>query len=247
MPLYWLAARMFAERVPRLRDRVAKARARGEGYISASTARLRALEAGLPPPPGQGRFGDPAKERANSESWLATGRKAIAAADQHAATVDAYIAKVGAAAMGADPWEEISHADAVRLDELFDETRSAALADYSRYLLPRSWRDYTTDAIKLMASGPDQAFARLPIKWRERINTHYRVPVEHAHLMFGIGVDIQGNEMFERPDMRMVLQLTYDDMMYWPHGDNGAYQFWMPIDALRTGDVAKAQVTFECH
>lgn len=247
VPLYWLAAKIFAERLPRMRDQVAKSRARGSGYVDTSTARLKALAAGLPPPPGQGAFGDPTKERANSESWLAIGRKTIADADAHAAAVDAYVAKVQATAMSSDPWELILPEQALQLDKLFDEARSGAFVDFSRYLLPRSWRDYATDTIKLMAAGPDKAYARLPKVWRDHINSNCRLPVEHAHLMFGIGVDIQGNEMFERPDMRMVLQLTNDDMMYWPFGDNGAYQFWMPVHALRACDLAKARVTFEAH
>jgi hypothetical protein len=247
VPLYWLSALMFAERVPRMRDQVAKARARGASYIESSTARLMALEAGLPAPTGQGPFGDPTKERANAESWLAIGRKAIADADAHQASVEAYVAKVEAAAMGADPWKEISPEEANELDTLFGEARSKALEDFARYLLPRSWRDYASDAIKLMAAGPDEAYARLPKAWRDLINTHYRLPAGGAHLMFGIGANIQGNEMFEYPDMRMVLQLTHDDIMYWPFGDNGVYQFWMPVSALRAGDVSKAKVTFEAH
>jgi hypothetical protein len=246
-PLYWLAALMFAERVPRLRDQVKSARARGEGYIESSIARLKALDAGLPPPKGQGPFGDPAKERANSENWLAIGRKKVAGADAHAAAVEAYVAKVAASVRPTDQWQEIAADDVARLDALFGEARSEPLEDYARYLLPHNWREYARDAVKLMAAGPDEAFARLPRAWRDHINTGHRLPAGGAHLMFGIGENIQGNEMFEDPQMRMVLQLTHDDMMYWPFGDNGVYQFWMPLSALGTGDVSKARVTFECH
>jgi uncharacterized protein YwqG len=87
----------------------------------------------------------------------------------------------------------------------------------------------------------------LPKVWRDLINSRYCLPAGGAHLMFGIGDNIQGNEMFEYPDMRMLLQLTHDDMMYWPFGDNGVYQFWMPVSALRDGDVSQVKVTFECH
>lgn len=247
IPIFWLAAWMFAERVPQLRVQVARARALGLDYVEKSTARLAALEAGLPPPRGQGQFGDPAKDKVDSQRWLDIGRRKIADADRHAAQVDAYVAKVQAAAMGPSPYEEISRADADRLDDLFDETLSTALEDYSRFILPRSWRNYATDAIKLMAAGPDEAYARLPQAWRDLINSRYRLPAEYAHLMFGIGENIQDNEMFEKPDMRMVLQLTFDDMMYWSFGDNGAYQFWMPVNALRTADVSQARVTFEAH
>ncbi len=32
----------------------------------------------------------------------------------------------------------------------------------------------------------------------------------------------------------MLLQPTYDDMMFWDFGDNGAYQFWIsPEDLAR--------------
>jgi hypothetical protein len=247
VPLYWLAALIFAERVPRMRDQVAKARARGEEYVETSLARLRALEAGQPPPAGQGRFGDPSKEKANSENWLRIGRKARADADEHAAAVDAYITKVAAAEFAPDPWKEISTEDGNRLDVLFGQARSKELENFSRYLLPYSWRDYATDAIKQMAAGPDEAYVRLPKVWRDLINSRYCLPAGGAHLMFGIGDNIQGNEMFEYPDMRMLLQLTHDDMMYWPFGDNGVYQFWMPVSALRDGDVSQVKVTFECH
>lgn len=246
-PLYWLAALMFAERLPRMRDEVANARARGQGYIDSSSARLKALDAGHKPPPGQGTFGDPAKERANSESWLATGRKTVAGANAQAAAVGAYVAEIQGAALSSDPWALVSPQDAGRLDALFDPARDKPFVDFSRYLLPRSWRDYATDALKLMAAGSDDAWLRLPEALRRAINTQYRLPAGGAHLMFAVGADIQGNEMFGRPDMRMVLQLTYDDMMYWSFGDNGVYQFWMPANALNTADVSKAVVTFECH
>lgn len=246
-PIYWLSALMCAERVPRLRDRVVKARARAAGYIETSTARMMALEAGLPPPAGQPRFGDPATERANSENWLAIGRKTLAEADANAAAVDAYVARVESTAMGSDPWQEISPKDVERLDDLFGKARSKTLKSFSKYLLPHTWRDYAKDAIKLMAAGPEEAYASLPEAWRDIINTRYRLPAGGAHLMFGIGADIQGNEMFERPDMRMVLQLHNDDMMYWPFGDGGVYQFWMPVGALRAGDFENARVTFEAH
>lgn len=246
-PLFWLAALMFAERVPRMRAKVAAQRTRGEGYVKTSRARLDALEKGLPPPVGQGPFGDLAKERANSENWMATGRKSIAEADAHAAAVDAYVAKVAEIVKPTDPWELISSEDIAGLGGLFGEAHSREFKSFSRYILPTDWREYATDAIKLMAAGPKEAYARLPAGWRDLINTRYRLPIDYPHLMFGVGANIQGNEMFEHPEMRMVLQIGFDDMMYWPFGDNGAYHFWMPVDALRTGDVSKARITFESH
>jgi hypothetical protein len=247
VPLFWLAALMFAERVPKLRDRVADAKVRGQGYIDNSIARLKALEAGLPPPAGQGRFGDPAKEKANSESWLAAGRKIVANADAQQAAVEDYVARVKAAAMAADPWTEVSREDAGRLDQLFGEAHGKAMKEFSRSTLPHSWREYAKDAIKLAAAGPNEAFARLPTAWRDIINTQFRMPGGGAHLMFGVGDDIQGNQMFEDRQMRMLLQLTHDDMLYWPFGDDGVYQYWMPVDALRAGDVSRAVTTFEVH
>lgn len=247
VPLFWLAALMFAERVPQMRGKVAAQRARGKDYVEKSVARLDALKKGLPPPTGQGPFGDPANERANSENWLATGRKAIAEADAQEIAVDAYASKVAEIVKVSDPSQLISADDAARLDELFEEAHSRDFKSFSRYILPNDWREYATDAIMLMASGPEEGYARLPEVWRDIVNSRYRLPIDHPHLMFGIGANIQGNEMFEDSEMRMLLQLGFDDMMYWPFGDNGAYQFWMSKAALEQGDVSSAKVTFEAH
>lgn len=91
-----------------------------------------------------------------------------------------------------------------------------------------------------MAAGPQNVCARLPTAWRGIINRRYRLPIDCPCLLLGIGANIRGNEMLEHPGMRMVLQLEFDDMMYWSFGDNGAYQFWMPEAALRPGGVSTA-------
>lgn len=247
VPLYWLAAIMFAERVPRMLDAVAQARVRGVGYVETSSARLTALNAGLPPPKGQGRWGNPATEKINAENWIETGRKAIAHADAHEAEVDDYVARVKAAMPDIDPYRRVTPNDAAKLDALFGEGGKAPLKDYAQYRLPHSWRSFGGDAVRLMACGSDEALSRLPKALRDVIFQSYRLPAGSAHLMFGLGENIQGNPKIEALDDQMVLQLTYDDLLDWSFGDNGVYQFWMPVAALQSGDFSKAEVTFECH
>ncbi len=247
VPLYWLSALMFAERVPLMSEQVVKARARGEGYVATASARLAALDAGDPPPEGQGPWRDRDKDRSDAVNWIASGQAIIARADANQPAVADYVSRVKAFMPDIDPWRMISPNDAARLDTVFDEARSKAFEDFSRFLLPRSWRDYATDAIKIMAAGPDEAFSKLPPALRTALHQHYRLPSGAAHLMFGLGSNLQGNEKFEHADQRLVLQLTHDDLLYWSFGDNGVYQFWMSTQDLAAGDFTKADVTFECH
>jgi hypothetical protein len=79
------------------------------------------------------------------------------------------------------------------------------------------------------------------------IDTQYLLPTQGWHQMFGRGVDIHGNAACENEGNVMLLQLVYDDMLHWRFGDMGAYQFWIPPDALAAGDWAAARVTFEAH
>lgn len=247
LPLYGLAALMFAERVPRMVDAVASARQRGASDLEKATARLSALEAGQPAPAGQGRFGDPEKEKANAESWINIGRKTLANAEANAGAVAAYVERVREAMPDIDPFRPVTGDEAAKLDALLGEACKPPLADYARYLLPRSWRDYAGDAVRLMACGPEEGFSRLPKPLRNVIFQSYRLPIRSSHLMFGIGDNVQDNPNFEIPEQRLVLQLTFDDMVDWSFGDNGVHQFWMPVTALKAGDFSKAEATFECH
>lgn len=247
IPLYWHSALMFAERVPAMLDKVADAKARGQGYVETSGARLAALDAGSPPPQGQGPWSDRDKDKTNAENWMATGRKIIAEAETYEAAVEDYLARVKAAIPDIDPWRPVTANDAAKLNALFNEARSKTLQEYARFVLPNRWRDYAGDTVRIMAAGPEEAYTRLPKALRVHINTACRLPVNRAHLMFGLGDNVQDNPNFEMPDRRMVLQLTYDDMLFWGFGDNGVYQFWIPVSALQAGDFSEAEATFECH
>jgi uncharacterized protein YwqG len=46
---------------------------------------------------------------------------------------------------------------------------------------------------------------------------------------------------------RLLLQLAYDDMMFWGFGDNGVYQFWIKRDDLAARNWDAVKLTFECH
>lgn len=247
VPLYWHSALLFAERVPLMLEAVARAKTRGAEYIATSMARLAALDAGLPPPKGQGPWNDPAKDRANADGWLSTGRKIVADAEANEAAVADYVARVKSALPPVDPWRAVTASDAARLDTLFSEARSKAFEDFSCFALPHSWRDYASDTVRLMMSGPEEAFTRLPKVLRDVVNQSCRLPTGGAHLMFGLGTNVQGNRKHEEADQNLVLQLLHDDMQYWPFGDNGVYQFWMSDAALKAQDFSKSDATFECH
>jgi len=45
----------------------------------------------------------------------------------------------------------------------------------------------------------------------------------------------------------MLLQLSYDYLLFWRFGDCGAYQFWIAPDDLKRGNWSAARLTFEGH
>jgi len=246
-PVPWLAALILIERAAKMTDQVAHSRASGRKWVENAQSTLQALDTGGPAPAGQQPFSDRVKEQKDAEFWLKAGQERIAEADAQEAAVRNYVARLTSTDVASDPFQMMEPEEEAHFDAWFAEARSKDFKTFSDFILPVLWRDYATDAIKLMAAGSNEAFARLPQVWRDVLNAGYRTPIRVPHLMFGAGADIQGNDMFTRPNMRMVLQLASDDMMYWPFGDNGVYQFWMPKDALRSGDVARAKVTFEAH
>ena len=246
-PLPWLAALILIERAAKMTDQVAQSRALGRKWIENAQLTLQALDAGGPAPAGEPPFGDREKARKDAEFWLKTGQERVAQADAQEPSVRDFVARLKRTEVAEDPFQMMRPEEAARFDALFAEARSQDFETFSNFILPRLWRDYATDAVKLMAAGSNEAFARLPQVWRDVLNARYRTPIQIPHLMFGHGADIQGHDALMGSNMRMVLQLASDDMMYWPFGDNGVYKFWMPSGALRSGDVAKAQVTFEAH
>jgi uncharacterized protein YwqG len=79
------------------------------------------------------------------------------------------------------------------------------------------------------------------------INEAHLLPIGPCHQMFVVPADIQGNPEIEEEANRLLLQLASDDMMFWPFGDDGVYQFWIKRDDFATRNWDAVKLTFECH
>jgi uncharacterized protein YwqG len=77
--------------------------------------------------------------------------------------------------------------------------------------------------------------------------TLFRLPIGPCHQIFGVPCDIQGGAAPEHLEDVLLLQLSYDDLLLWGFGDNGAYQFWITPADLARRDWTKVVMTFECH
>ena len=68
------------------------------------------------------------------------------------------------------------------------------------------------------------------------------------HQMFGPPVFIQGDSCAQAEEGKLLLlQLGFDDLMFWSFGDNGCYQFWIAPEDLAREAWDRVTLTFECH
>ena len=113
--------------------------------------------------------------------------------------------------------------------------------------LPHSLEAMEALTLRTLAAADDDAYATLPENARRVINEAYLLPIGPYHQMFGVPADIQGNPEIEEEGNRLLLQLASDDMMFWPFGDDGVYQFWIKRGDLAARNWGAVKLTFECH
>ena len=113
--------------------------------------------------------------------------------------------------------------------------------------MPHSFEAMEALTLRTLVAADDDAYATLPEDARRVINEGYLLPIDSCHQMFGVPADIQGNSEIEEDGNRLLLQLAYDDVMFWSFGDNGVYQFWIKRDDLVARNWDAVKLTFECH
>lgn len=148
---------------------------------------------------------------------------------------------------GHDPWAFMETADAERLESILQRAKQ----DFDPFTTTYASRYITvpeTTTLVVLASAETRAYATLPAKVRTFINETCLLPPNVWHQMFGEGLNIQtaASDNAEEGN-HLLLQLTYDDMMFWRFGDNGAYQFWISPENLAQQNWAAVNVTIECH
>jgi uncharacterized protein YwqG len=103
-----------------------------------------------------------------------------------------------------------------------------------------------TTTLLTLASADEHAYATLPERARNFINQNCLLPPNVWHQMFGYPLNVQ-TAADDNADKHLLLQLTYDDLMFWDFGDNGVYQFWISPEDLENQNWAAVNMTFECH
>ena len=146
---------------------------------------------------------------------------------------------------GRDPWEFTPPADTQKLSELLKRADKEFRPFTGVYASRWSAAPETTTLLTL-ASADEHAYATLPERVRNFINQNCLLPPNVWHQMFGYPLNVQ-TAADDNSDKHLLLQLTYDDLMFWEFGDNGVYQFWITPEDLKKQHWAAVNMTFECH
>jgi len=158
-----------------------------------------------------------------------------------------FVQETFAWAQGHDPWSFMTPAEIAKLNGRLKRA-AEEFPDVTPYAQTRL--DHLEQVtLRTLASADNRAYTTLPQEVRELINREYLLPPGGPwHQMFGRGVEIQGDSAAKREEgYIMLLQLAYDDMMFWDFGDNGAYQFWISPKDLAQRNWSATEMTFECH
>ncbi len=194
-----------------------------------------------------GRLRAKSEEVVKLEATLISAEAKIAEISRLESMFQGFVQETAAWTQGRDHWAFMTLADiaelAARLKRAADEFEK-----FTSFFATTRLEDLQSMTLRALASGPDHAYASLPEPVCALINRQYLLPPNCWHQMFGRGVEIQGDSSAMREDgYIMLLQLTYDDMMHWDFGDNGAYQFWISAADLAEQNWASVKMTFECH
>jgi hypothetical protein len=241
-PRWWCAAALLADAVAgALEAKEAKSVAPLQAQLAADRARLAQLS------PGGGLVGlwtrlvGKSAEVTALEAQIAARADAIAAEEAKLADLRAQAASARTFAAGHAPGERMTDEAWAALGVEF----KAAKALVSSYL-PYDLRTFETLGLLLLAADA-QASSAVPKEVRDLIDRRYRLPIGPCHQIFGVPCDIQGGAAPEHLEDVLLLQLSYDDLLLWGFGDNGAYQFWITPADLARRDWSKVVMTFECH
>ena len=159
-----------------------------------------------------------------------------------------FVAETAAWVKRRDPWTLMPPADIERLAGAYKQAKDdKGFGKLAGWRMPHSLEAMEDLTLRTLAAADDDAYATLPENARRVINETCLIPIGPCHQMFGVPADIQGNPEIEEDGNRLLLQLAYDDMMFWSFGDNGVYQFWIKRDDLAARNWDAVKLTFECH
>lgn len=194
--------------------------------------------------------GEPPGLKATREKLAAGGvekAEALAKLLAQQAAFPEFAAEFAAWAEGRDPWCMMSDEEGAllwaRLERLRTEFRDVASAC-------RVDRFETLERTTLLAllTEENEIYETLPAHAREQIHREYLLPIDIMHQMFGEPVFIQGDSCAQAEEGKhLLLQLGFDDLMFWTFGDNGDYQFWISPEDLARRNWDGVMMTFECH
>jgi len=247
-PMWWHSAIAFAKGLREaLRTGVPRASKREREKLDADRILLAALRPSGPLAGIRRMVDGKDKEAAEIEARIAVNEAKLAARRPAEIAFKTFVDETAAWAEGRDPWAPMGPDDVARLKAGLTRANKE-FDDFVRYIVPMRIDDLETSTLRAMIAGPDRAYAALPESVRNLVNRDCLLPPGGWHQMFGRGVEIQGDSGAMREEgYLMLLQLTYDDLMHWSFGDNGAYQFWIAPEDLSRQNWSAAKMTFECH
>jgi uncharacterized protein YwqG len=248
-PLWWFAALEFAahlreaeaNRVPRLTTEL-------QSKIDAERAKLRRLRPG-------GALADlwtkvlgKSKDVSDLEAKIGKMEDELAEHVRRVESFSRFVGETAACVQHRDPWAFMPPEDIDRLAGAYRQAQDdKGFHKLAGWRMPHSLEAMEAVTLRTLAAADDDAYATLPENARRVINETYMLPIGPCHQMFGVPADIQGNAEIEEDGNRLLLQLGYDDMMFWSFGDNGVYQFWIKRDDLAARNWDAVKLTFECH
>lgn len=194
--------------------------------------------------------GEPSGLRRKRESLIAGGApqaEALAQLDAQAAAFRRFAAEFVDWAKGRDPWSRMTGDEAAILWERLQRLRRD-FGEIARQYYFQSFDRIEAATLVAVASAPDGIYQTMPEEARDLINRDYLLPIDFMHQMFGPPVFIQGESAMQAEEGKyLLLQLGFDDLMFWSFGDNGCYQFWISPEDLAQGKWDRVAMTFECH
>lgn len=142
-------------------------------------------------------------------------------------------------------WDVMTEADFEKLEQFAAQLKGDS-RDWIRN--PRiRLEDLEHQTLLELATAQDSAYSKAPEELRRIWNERYRLPPGPWHQIFGEPIDIQGSASEEAESKYLLLRLSYDDMLHWGFGDNGAYHFFIGPEDLARRRWGAATMIFECH
>jgi uncharacterized protein YwqG len=170
----------------------------------------------------------------------------LAEFDGKAAAFHSLATELSAWTEGRDPLHPLSDEESAELSQKL--ARLAELREIASAYHIKSLLELEKATLVGLATAEDAHYATLPEHVRMLINREYLLPISIPHQIFGQPAFIQGDSAAQAEAGKLLLlQLGYDDMMFWSFGDNGVYQFWISPEDLAQPNWDAVTMTFECH